>query len=107
MMVATILRLVFAVPLLAALPLAAGAQTKRIVLPPDHPYGDLRAGPGADATERACRACHSTDYVVTQPPGDGKQWEAVVTKMIKVYGANISAEDAQTIARYLTTHYGR
>jgi hypothetical protein len=104
---ATIGRLVLAVPLLAALPWAAGAQTKSIVLPPDHPYGDLKAGPGADATERACRACHSTDYVVMQPAGDAKQWEGVVTKMIKVYGANITAEDAQTIARYLTSHYGK
>lgn len=104
---ATIRRLVFGVPLLAALPVAAGAQIKSIVLPPDHAYGALRAGPGADATERACRACHSTDYVVMQPPGDSRQWEGVVTKMIKVYGASISVEDAQTIARYLTTHYGK
>jgi cytochrome c5 len=100
-------RLLLAVGMLAALPLAAGAQTRSIVLPPDHPYGDLKVGPGVDVTERACRACHSTDYVVMQPAGDARQWEGVVTKMIKVYGANISAEDAQAIARYLTTHYGK
>jgi sulfite dehydrogenase (cytochrome) subunit B len=104
---ATTGHLVLAAALLVALPLAARAQTRSIVLPPDHPYGDLRAGPGADVTERACRACHSTDYVVMQPPGDARQWEGVVTKMIKVYGASISAEDAHTIARYLTTHYGK
>jgi len=42
-----------------------------------------------------------------QPRGDAKQWEAVVTKMIKVFGASISDEDAKAIVRYLSTAYGK
>jgi sulfite dehydrogenase (cytochrome) subunit B len=103
----TTTRVAIAVLLAAGLPLAAGAQTRSITLPPDHPYGDLKAGPGKDATERACRSCHSTDYVVRQPRGDVKQWEGVVTKMINVYGANIGADEAKAIAQYLATQYGK
>jgi sulfite dehydrogenase (cytochrome) subunit B len=93
--------------LLLAWPLAAGAQTRSITLPPDHAYGELRPGPGADVTARACRSCHSTDYIVMQPRGDAKQWEGVVTKMMGVYKANITPEDARAIAQYLATQYGK
>lgn len=103
----TTLRAALALLFLAGLPLVAGAQSRSITLPPDHPYGDLKAGPGQEVTERACRNCHSTDYVVIQPRGDARQWDGVVTKMIKVYGANISAEDAKAITQYLTTQYGQ
>ena len=41
-----------------------------------------------------------------QPLGDAKQWQGVVTKMIKVYGAPISDPDAQAIVEYLATAYG-
>src|SRR3989442_1701570 len=64
-------------------------------------------GPGVEVAQRACRSCHSTDYIVMQPRGDAKQWEAVVTKMIKVFGASISDEDAKAIVRYLSTAYGK
>jgi mono/diheme cytochrome c family protein len=103
----TTLRAALALLCLAGLPLVAGAQSRSITLPPDHPYGDLKAGPGQEVTVRSCQNCHSTDYVVMQPRGDAKQWEGVVTKMIKVFGANISAEDAKAIAQYLTTQYGK
>jgi cytochrome c5 len=93
--------------LVLALPLAALAQTRTITLPPDHAHGDLKPGPGVDVAQRACRACHSTDYIVMQPRGDARQWEAVVTKMIKVFGAAISDEEAKTIVRYLSTVYGK
>src|SRR5690349_4396089 len=92
--------------LLLVVPLVAAAQTKTITLPPDHVYGELKPGPGAEVTARACRACHSTDYVVMQPRGDAKQWEGVVTKMIGVYGANIAPEDARAIVQYLAAQYG-
>lgn len=89
-----------------AVPLAAGAQDKTIPLPPDHPYGALKPGPGLEVTERACRSCHSADYIVMQPRGDAKQWEGVVTKMIRVFGANINPEDARAIVQYLSSQYG-
>jgi sulfite dehydrogenase (cytochrome) subunit B len=93
--------------LLLGLPLLAAAQTKSITLPPDHASAELAPGPGVETTRHACQGCHSTDYVVTQPRGDAKQWEGVVTKMMKVYGANITADDAKTIVQYLSRQYGK
>jgi hypothetical protein len=46
-------------------------------------------------TQTQCQLCHSTDYIVMQPPGDAKQWEGVVTKMIKVFGAPLSEADRE------------
>ncbi|HZS33125.1 MAG TPA: cytochrome c, partial [Methylomirabilota bacterium] len=77
-----------------SLPATAAAEGKTIVQPPDHPYGALADGPGAQQARNLCGICHSTDYIVMQPRGDARQWEAVVTKMIKVFGAPISEADA-------------
>ncbi|TMQ19864.1 MAG: cytochrome c [Candidatus Rokuibacteriota bacterium] len=100
-------RVAVTVTLLLGLPLLAAAQTKSITLPPDHVFSDLAPGPGVETTQRACRSCHSTDYVVTQPRGDARQWEGVVAKMMSVYGANITADDAKTIVQYLSRQYGK
>lgn len=92
--------------LVALLVATASAQEKRITLPPDHAYGGLTPAPGSDVTQTQCQFCHSTDYIVMQPRGDAKQWEGVVTKMIKVFGAPVSDADARTIAEYLARAYG-
>ena|SRR5215475_2540019 len=86
---------------------AGAARADEITLPPDHPYGVLKPGPGAEVAQRSCILCHSTDYIVMQPPGDQKQWDGVVTKMIKVYGAPLSDADAKTVAEYLARQYGK
>ena len=83
------------------------ARAEDIVLPPDHPFGMLKPGAGSEVAQRNCGLCHSTDYIVTQPPGDQKQWDGVVTKMIKVYGAPLSDADAKTVAEYLARQYGK
>lgn len=83
------------------------ARADDITLPADHPYGMLKPGPGSEVAQRSCALCHSTDYIVTQPPGDLRQWDGVVTKMIKVYGAPLSDADAKTIAEYLARQYGK
>lgn len=92
---------------LLTLPLAAWAEPKTITLPPDHAYGALKPGPGLEVAQRDCRTCHSSDYIVMQPRGDAKQWTGVVTKMIKVYGANIGEADAKALVEYLSSAYGR
>ena len=61
---------------------------------------------GVDVARYHCSACHSTDYIVMQPRGDAKQWDAVVTKMIKVFGAPLSEADARAVTEYLTSTYG-
>ena len=83
---------------------AAAADTVTITLPPDH--GALPPGPGMEVTQKACQTCHSTDYIAMQPRGGEAQWRAVVTKMIKVFGAPIPEGDAQAVVEYLAREYG-
>jgi sulfite dehydrogenase (cytochrome) subunit B len=85
---------------------AATAQEKTITLPADSEHAKLKPGPHGDLAQTQCQFCHSTDYIVMQPPGDARQWDAVVTKMIKVFGAQISDADAKAITQYLATTYG-
>lgn len=67
----------------------------------------LKAGPGHDAVEGYCGACHSLDYPRTNAPFLNRQgWEAEVNKMIKVFGAPIDPATAKTIVDYLTANYG-
>lgn len=84
----------------------AVAEDKHITLPADNDYGTLKPGPNRELAQKECQACHSTDYIVMQPRGDAKQWEGVVTKMIKVFGAPTSEADARAITEYLTSAYG-
>lgn len=69
---------------------------------------EFKPGPGVDLAQANCAACHSADYVNTQPRGTGfgrEFWQAEVTKMIKVFGAPISEEDATKIVDYLASTY--
>jgi len=94
--------------LVAALALAAGivaAQERKI---------ELKEGPGKQQVEANCGSCHSLDYIVLNSPNVFVKgatapcgWEVSVTKMIKVFGAPISPEDAKAIVEYLDTNYGK
>ena len=56
----------------------------------------FKPGPGLDVVQNNCTACHSADYIKTQPRGPKFKkdfWQAEVTKMIKVYGAPIDDAD--------------
>jgi sulfite dehydrogenase (cytochrome) subunit B len=68
----------------------------------------FKPGPNLDAVQNNCTACHSADYVQTQPRGAKFKenfWRAEVTKMIKVYGAAIDEADVGKIVDYLTRTY--
>jgi hypothetical protein len=67
----------------------------------------FRPGPNLDVVKNNCSACHSADYVSTQPPMKNKRdfWQAEVTKMIKVYGAPIDDADVGKIVDYLAATY--
>jgi hypothetical protein len=68
----------------------------------------FKPGPNLEVVQNNCTACHSADYVQTQPRGPKfKQdfWRAEVTKMIKVYGAPIDEADVGKIVDYLTQTY--
>jgi cytochrome c5 len=63
-------------------------------------------GPGADAVNNNCLACHSADHLMTQPSLPKETWEEVVQKMITAYKAPISPEDATAIVDYLARTKG-
>lgn len=91
-----------AAALAAPLPAAAAPQTYTL---PDE-TARFRPGPGVDVAEANCATCHSTDYINYQPSRKGAEfWSGEVTKMIKVYGAQITEADAKTIAAYLAATY--
>ena len=85
-----------------AVALAAGmvvAQERRL---------ELKDGPGRAQVEANCGSCHSLDYILMNSPFlDRNGWDASVTKMIKVFGAPINADDAKTIVEYLNANYGK
>ena len=67
----------------------------------------FKPGPNLEVVQGNCTACHSSDYVATQPPMKDKKgfWQAEVTKMIKVYGAPIDDGDVGKIVDYLAATY--
>lgn len=68
----------------------------------------LKPGPGLDVVQANCAACHSVDYITTQPRGPrfgADFWKAEVAKMIKVYGAPVAENDVKPIVDYLAANY--
>lgn len=101
-------RLLLAAPLLLiALAAATPPRVVTYALPTDTEDFALPPGEGAELTAGNCAACHSLDYIRTQPRGKGAQfWQDEVHKMIAVYKAPIEPADADAIAGYLAKTYG-
>jgi mono/diheme cytochrome c family protein len=84
----------------------AGAAPIPYALPDE--TAAFKPGPNLEVVQNNCTACHSADYVSTQPRGPKFQkdfWQAEVTKMIKVYGAPIDEADVGKIVDYLAATY--
>jgi mono/diheme cytochrome c family protein len=64
----------------------------------------LPDGAGADLVAGACGTCHGVDRVVAVAR-PGRQWEAIVHRMVAI-GAPIDADQARQIISYLQTNYG-
>jgi hypothetical protein len=94
----------------ASMPLVARAATpfelKSVKV--DLPDGDkmFPDGPGSDAINNNCIACHSADMVLNQPALSKQAWAAEVNKMINNYEAPVAPEDVATIVDYLTSLKG-
>ena len=91
--------------LLSLIAVASSAMAEPMVyqLPPE--TAELKPGPGVE-TAIVCTACHSADYISTQPSGKGKAfWQAEVQKMVKAYKAPIGEDDAALIANDLAATY--
>ncbi|KRA84399.1 hypothetical protein [Altererythrobacter sp. Root672] len=76
----------------------------------ESPIGDTPtelAEPDAEVVVNNCSSCHSLDYIVTQPRGKGAQfWKDSVTKMVNVYKAPLTPEDADAVAAVLARKFG-
>ena len=74
----------------------------------DLPPGDdmFPNGPGADAINNNCLACHSADMVLNQPAMPKARWEAQVNLMRTAYKAPIDPKDVDAILDYLVTTKG-
>jgi cytochrome c5 len=64
------------------------------------------AGPGSDAINNNCLACHSADHVLNQPSLSRAAWQEVVNKMITAYKAPVDPDDAKAIVDYLVRTKG-
>jgi mono/diheme cytochrome c family protein len=63
-------------------------------------------GPNLEVVQGNCAACHSADYIATQPRGlKNAFWEVEVGKMINVFGAPIDKADVPKIVDYLVHTY--
>ena len=93
----------------ACITLAAGAVSAQSIgyqLPTPQTPPEL-ADEGAQVVVANCSACHSLDYIVTQPRGKNEQfWRDSVTKMINVYGAPIAPEAAAEVGTVLAARFG-
>ena len=94
----------------ASMPLVARAATPfelksvKIDLPDsDRMFPD---GPGSEAINNNCLACHSAGMVLNQPALSKQAWAAEVTKMINNYKAPVAPEDVGPIVEYLTALKG-
>jgi mono/diheme cytochrome c family protein len=85
---------------------AATAAPVNYTLPEE--TASFKPGPNLEVVQNNCTACHSADYIKTQPQGEKFKkdfWAAEVTKMIKVYGAPIDEADVGKIVEYLAATY--
>jgi hypothetical protein len=95
----------------ASMPFAARAATPFELKPVkvDLPDSDrmFSDGPGSDAINNNCLACHSADMVLNQPALSKQAWAAEVAKMINAYKAPVASEDVGPIVDYLAGLKGK
>ena len=90
--------------------IATGAQAapRSYALPEE--TAELAPGPNLETAQSNCGACHSSDYISTQPRDlrDPRAfWTAEVTKMQHAYGAPVEDADVAKIVEYLVATYGK
>lgn len=95
----------FAALVLAAALVMAARPVRHAPLP--EPIPASLAGPDGEVVVRHCTACHSLEYIVTQPRGKGAQfWRDSVTKMITVYKAPVDPAEAEAVSAVLAAKFG-
>ncbi len=76
----------------------------RLVLP--EIKSELPAGKGMETVQVQCGVCHTSHYILNQPPFPRATWTAEVTKMQKAFGAPIPPEKVAGIVDYLVAVRG-
>ncbi|MFC7477754.1 hypothetical protein ACFQS7_25615 [Dankookia sp. GCM10030260] len=100
--------LMMATILVAGLAMPASAKPIQYELPEE--TAEFAPSPGLDVIRANCVACHSADYISTQPRNlcdPGAFWTTEVNKMRHSYGAPVEEEDVQAVVAYLVATYGR
>ena len=100
-------RILTTLAIVTCLGLAAAHAAPVVFTLPDETAA-FKPGANLDVVKNNCTACHSADYIKTQPRGEKFKkdfWAAEVTKMIKVYGAPIEDADVGKIVDYLAANY--
>jgi len=90
----------------AAAPRLVAAKPVNYQLPEETVH--LKPGPNLEVAQNNCTACHSAEYIRTQPQGPAYKkefWQAEIMKMIKAYGAPIDEADVPKIVEYLSQTY--
>ena len=101
------LRLSVVAAALACGVVAVAAAPKTIVLPPDGAQLIASPLPGYAKAQANCVACHSAEYMLTQPPNAGRPyWDAMTKRMKAVFKAPLNDADIPEIVDYLTATYG-
>jgi hypothetical protein len=62
---------------------------------------NMFTGPGSEALNNNCLACHSAGMVLNQPALPKATWQAVVAKMIHIYKAPVAENEVGPIVDYL------
>ena len=102
----SLLRLLFhAIVFSSLVAFPAVGAVRSITLPHFEP--DMPEGPGREEFLRVCASCHSARYILMQPAFSQKQWEESVSKMVKVYGAQMNDPQKTDIVAYLTFIRGK
>ena len=97
--------------------IAAQAARQAAIAPPVHltvlnvtlPPGEsaFPPGPGVEIANANCVLCHSTGMVLRQPPLTVGEWKTEIMKMRSAFGAPITPDQIDALARYLNTIEGR
>jgi hypothetical protein len=95
---------VVSMPLVARAATAFELKSVKIDLPDSNRM--FPDGPGSDAINNNCLACHSAGMVLNQPDLSKQAWAAEVNKMIDNYKAPIAPEDVDAIVEYLSKFKG-
>lgn len=81
---------------------ATNGFSMEIDMPPETAVYRPSDLPGYQLVQKNCIACHSAQYVLTQPPGSSRSyWMETVQKMQKKFGAPIDEKEMPEMVDYL------